>query len=54
MSSTTAPASPPSSQDPLGLVAQTLERLRFVAIQLVGHDGQGTQVEVTERKRFGA
>ena len=36
------------------LIADTLDRLRFGAIQLTVHDGKLVQVDVTERTRFPA
>lgn len=40
--------------EPLGLIASALAQIRFGAIQLTVHDGRVTQVDVTERRRFGA
>lgn len=40
--------------DPVGIIASALGRIRFGAIQLTVHDGRVTQVDVTERRRFGA
>lgn len=42
------------TDEPLGLIASALQRIRFGAIQLTVHDGRVTQVDVTERRRFGA
>lgn len=38
--------------EPLQVVAEALERLRYGAIQLTVHDGKVMQVDVTERRRF--
>ncbi len=40
--------------DAIRLVADTLDRLRYGAIQLTVHDGKLVQVDVTERTRFPA
>ncbi len=40
------------ADEPLGIIASALERLRFGAISLTVHDGRVTQVDVTERRRF--
>lgn len=39
--------------EPLRIVTEALERLRFGVIQLTIHDGKPVQVDVTERRRFG-
>ncbi len=54
MSKTLTAADPSTSQEPLGAVADALNRLRYGTIQLVVHNGQVTQIDVTERQRFGA
>lgn len=41
-----------SAVEPLQVVAEALERLRYGAIQLTVHDGKVMQVDVTERRRF--
>lgn len=41
------------ASEPLQLIADTLETLRYGAIQLTVHDGKVMQVDVTERRRFG-
>jgi len=38
--------------EPLRVVSEALERLRFGVIQLTVHDGKLMQVDVTERRRF--
>lgn len=38
--------------EPLRVVAEALERLRYGAVQLTVHDGKLMQVDVTERRRF--
>ena len=38
--------------EPLRVVAEALERLKFGVIQLTVHDGRLMQVDVTERRRF--
>ncbi len=42
-----------SHSEPLRLIAEALDRLRYGAIQLTVHDGKVMQVDVTERRRFG-
>lgn len=42
------------ADEPLGLIANALRQIRFGAIQLTVHDGRVTQVDVTERRRFGS
>jgi hypothetical protein len=42
------------TDEPLGLIAKALRNIRFGAIQLTVHDGRVTQVDVTERRRFGS
>jgi hypothetical protein len=42
------------ADEPLGLIAKALRNIRFGAIQLTVHDGRVTQVDVTERRRFGS
>lgn len=37
----------------VGLVTESLSRLRYGAIQLTVHDGRVLQVDVTEKKRLG-
>lgn len=49
-----APAQIDPQDGPLGLVASVVERIRFGAVQLTIHDGRITQVDVTERRRFGS
>lgn len=41
-----------SSDNPLHMVQDALERLRYGAIQLTVHDGKLVQIDVTERTRF--
>lgn len=41
------------ASEPLQLIADTLEKLRYGAIQLTVHDGKVMQIDVTERRRFG-
>lgn len=45
---------PDADAEPLGIIASALGRIRFGAIQLTVHDGRVTQVDVTERRRFGS
>ena len=52
MTQITEPDSPATSADPIGLVTNALEQLRFGAIQLTVHDGKVTQIDITERRRF--
>lgn len=40
--------------DPLEIVRQSLETLRFGAIQLTVHEGKLVQVDITEKRRFAA
>jgi len=47
-----APIDPAHLPEPLRLVAEALERLKFGVIQLTVHDGRLMQVDVTERRRF--
>ena len=43
---------PAELPEPLRIVAEALERVRFGVIQLTVHDGKLMQVDVTERRRF--
>lgn len=54
MSKTNGDGPADAEAEPLGLIASVLGRIRFGAIQLTVHDGRVTQVDVTERRRFGA
>jgi hypothetical protein len=38
--------------DPIEIVRQSLETLRFGAIQLTVHEGRLVQVDITEKRRF--
>ena len=48
--------SPPSEEhEPvLAALIEALDRLRFGAIALTVHDGRVVQMEITEKRRFGA
>jgi hypothetical protein len=49
----TQPPQPPRSEAWVEVVRQAVNTLRFGIVQVVVHDGQVTQVERTERLRFG-
>lgn len=44
---------PAALAEPLSSVLDALEHLRFGVIQLTVHDGRLTQIDITERRRFG-
>ena len=47
-----APELPVELPEPLRVVVEALDRLRFGVIQLTVHDGKLMQLDVTERRRF--
>jgi len=53
MTKDTNPGQSATADEPLGIVARALEGIRYGVIQLTVHNGQVTQVDVTERRRFG-